>query len=123
MILPTPSGLSTGLNYYAYSNDLDYNDPDPEFDATVFKNDNYQLSGFTTDVNLMQTEDYPYASTTDCYLPGQTAASDCGQVTVVMQGYFYAAQGAGSYTISTLNSIDNGLYFWDSNTAFNAYNN
>ncbi|KAH0147946.1 hypothetical protein KCU67_g11654, partial [Aureobasidium melanogenum] len=31
--------------------------------------------------------------------------------------------GAGTYTISTPNSIDNGLYFWDYDTAFNAYSN
>ncbi|KAH0041903.1 hypothetical protein KCU78_g879, partial [Aureobasidium melanogenum] len=123
LVLPTPSGLNTGLNYYAYQNTYDYNNADPDFDATTFKTSNYQQSGFTTDINLMQTDNYPYSSTTSCYLPGQSASYDCGQVTVVMQGYFYAAQGAGTYTISTPNSIDNGLYFWDYDTAFNAYSN
>ncbi|KAG9690494.1 hypothetical protein KCU95_g12247, partial [Aureobasidium melanogenum] len=123
LVLPTPSGLSTGLNYYAYQNTYDYGNANPGFNPTTFKSSNYGQSGFTTDINLMQTQGYPYSSTTTCYLPGQSASYNCGQVTVVMQGYFYAAQGAGTYTISTPNTIDNGLYFWDYDTAFNAYSN
>jgi hypothetical protein len=123
LILPTPSGLSTGLNYYAYSNNLDYNTANPGFDATAFKNSNYQISGLTSAVDLMKTYRYPSSSSTTCYLPGQTKGIDCGQVTVVMQGYLYAAYGPGTYTIYTPNTIDNGLYVWTHDTAFNAYNN
>lgn len=123
LILPTPSGLKAGLNYYAYSNNLNYNAANPGFDATAFKNSNYQRSGLTPDVAQMKTYNYPSSSSTICYLPGQQASFDCGQVTVVMQGYFYAAYGAGAYTIYTPNTIDNGLYVWTGATAFNAYNN
>lgn len=123
LILPTPSDLSTGLNYYAYQNELDYGAEDPGFDATAFKNPFYEQYGLTTDVNLMQTYDYPYDYDTGCILPGQDNGIDCGQITVVMQGYLYAAYGAGTYTISTPDTIDNGLYVWTGATAFNAYNN
>ena len=123
VILPTPSGLSTGLNYYAYPNSYNYNNANPGFDATAFKNSNYQISGVTSNINLMKTYNYPSGSSTMCYLPGQSTSIDCGQITVVMQGYLYAAYGAGTYTIATPNTIDNGLYFWTGDVAFNAYNN
>ena len=123
LVLPTPSGLNVGLNYYAYTNAYDYNNANPGFDATAFKGPNYKISGLTSDINLMKTYGYGSSSTTACFLPGQHQPFDCGQVTVVMQGYLYAAYGAGTYTISTPNAIDNGLYFWTGENAFSAYDN
>lgn len=122
LVLPTPSGLGTGFNYYAYQHNLNYDNPNPGFDATAFDNPNYQSSGFATDVNSFKTFNYPQPGSA-CQLPGQSVQSNCGQIAIVMQGYFYAAYGAGPYTLSTPNTIDNGLYFWDYANAFDYNNN
>jgi hypothetical protein len=122
LVLPTPSGLSdTGLNYYVYNTTLNYSEDDPGFDATDFNNDGYEYSSWSVDVNTLQTDGYGWGSgETICGFDGNY---DCGYVAVVMQGYFYAANGAGDYQLSTDSNIDNALYVWTGDNAYTQYDN
>jgi len=122
LVIPTPSGLSdTGLNFYVYNTSLNYNEQDPGFDATDFNNYGYEYNSWLVDVNSLQTEGYAYGS-------GETTCDfdtdyDCGTAAVVMQGYFYAANGAGDYQLSTGGNVDNALYVWTGDVSYTDYDN
>jgi len=104
-----------------YNTSLNYNEDDPGFDATEFNNYDYEYSGFMVDVNNLQTEGYAWGTgETTC---GFDEDYDCGTVAVVMQGYFYAANGGGDYQLSTGGNVDNALYVWTGDDAYTDYDN
>ena len=112
-----PTVVADGLSWYYYSNDYNYGVADPGFDAQTFESPDYEDSGIMQDVNSFTTLDYPNGGSQCAF-----DILDCAQVTIVMQGYFYATQ-AGSYTFTTGNNIDNALYFWSGSVAYSGYSN
>lgn len=114
-----PGGLNEGLNYYYYVNTYNYSKDDPGFHAATFNSPSYLTSGFLTDVNSAETVDYPDSGTACAHDP----SFECTYATYVMQGYLYAANGTGDYTIATPKTVDNALYFWSGTKAFDSYTN
>ncbi|KAJ5717487.1 hypothetical protein N7488_003133 [Penicillium malachiteum] len=81
----------------------------------------YYTNGTTQDINF-ESEDYPSYSTILCQLLGQVSATDCGQWTVVFQGFLHATQ-TGNYTLAPTLSEDNALFFWLGEKAYSSYTN
>ncbi|KAJ5087134.1 hypothetical protein N7456_010750 [Penicillium angulare] len=130
-ILPTPSAYK-GVNYYQYLNDYFYPDGDQGcqycgyggggFETSDWNgNYSYYTNGTTQNINF-QSENYPSYSTILCQLPGQAEATDCGQWTVVFQGYLHATQ-TGNYTLDPTLAEDNALFFWLGEKAYSNYTN
>ncbi|KAJ5721817.1 uncharacterized protein N7483_009751 [Penicillium malachiteum] len=130
-ILPTPSSYK-GVNYYQYLNDYFYPDGDlgcadcgyggGGFETSDWNsNYSYYTNGTTQDINF-ESEDYPSYSTILCQLPGQASATDCGQWTVVFQGFLHATQ-TGNYTLAPTLGEDNALFFWLREKAYSSYAN
>lgn len=119
IVVPTPTSYP-GMNYYVYPNTYNYLTSNPGFNATTFNSPKYNESGVVDDVNLEHTYNYP-SSDNSCHLPGNYYGP-CGQVTIVNQGYFHAAE-SGSYTFATNSTMDNAMYVWSGDVAYDSYTN
>lgn len=124
--------LDTGVNYYQYLNDYFYPDGDQGcltcgyggggYETADWNgNYSYYTNGTTQQINF-ESENYPSYSTILCQLPGQPAATDCSQWTVVFQGYLHATQ-TGNYTLAPDLLEDNALFFWGGEKAYSSYEN
>lgn len=114
---PTP--IFNGLTYYTYTNNYDFNQVNPGYDVTTFKNTNYDYTGSVRNPPAFACSD------TSCNLPGSGTVVDYTQLTAVMQGYVYAAT-SGTYTFTTGTSgvfVDNYLGLWLGDKAYSDWTN
>ncbi|RYP42921.1 hypothetical protein DL770_011963 [Monosporascus sp. CRB-9-2] len=131
IVIPTPA-VYRGVNYFQYRNDYHYPDGSGQgcancgfgggnYDTADWNgNYSYYTNGTTENINF-QSQNYPSWDTVLCQLPGQAAPSNCGQWTVVFQGYLHATQ-FGTYTL-TAGSVDNALFWWTGQKAYSSYTN
>ena len=131
LVQPTIASFN-GLNYYTYQNNYNFNlnRASVPYDAASFTGTNYVRNGVAVRyLNNVRTSSltgtyWPDSSGTTCILPGEFQNYECSQVTVTMQGFFYAAT-AGTYKLSirgTNNFVDNLLAIWTGSKAYNKPN-
>lgn len=119
IVTPTPASYA-GVNYYAFHNEYNYNLEDPGFDATEWESNDYELSGLLQEINDEHTQNYPSGSDV-CSMPDGDF-DGCTQSTFVNQGFLHAITD-GTYVVASDNTIDNGMYVWSGDNAYNGYNN
>lgn len=122
----------SGINYYQYINGYDYNHNTNGLGGGGYDTANwngnysYYTSGLTRNIDF-ESPNWPIGPAV-CQLPGQTAATDCTQWTVVFQGFLYAIR-AGDYTVYAPTSSessrweDNSGFWWGGEKAYSSYTN
>ncbi|KAK2767607.1 hypothetical protein FQN54_003765 [Arachnomyces sp. PD_36] len=126
------SQTNPGINYYQYINSYNYNGNTDGlggggFDTADWNgNYSYYTSGLTRNIDF-ESPNWPSGPAV-CQLPGQPAATDCNQWTVVFQGFIYAKE-AGTYTVfaptpnDSPNWQDNSGFWWGGEKAYSEYAN
>ncbi|PPJ60408.1 hypothetical protein CBER1_08006 [Cercospora berteroae] len=118
VIQPTPSTYP-GLRTYEYRNNLNFNNPNPGEDVTLYNNRNFLSTGLTPNVNGISSR-----GGSNCNVPG-AGFKDCTQLSLVYQGFLYAPI-TGAYTLSVPEggvAVDNYFGVWSGPTAYASYNN
>ncbi|KAF7117602.1 hypothetical protein CNMCM5793_006694 [Aspergillus hiratsukae] len=117
---PVPTNTQLGLNWYYYYSSQNYFPGHAiTFDPQTFNSPNYNFSGYVQNVGSFATVNYPSTDKT-CNPP---VNAPCEWVCIVIQGYLWAKQGPGNYTLSSGSSTDNAFYAWHGTKAYSDYQN
>lgn len=115
-----PTNADLGLNWYYYPSPSAFQGSLP-FSAQEFNNPNYNFSGYIQNVRDFHTG--LAWSTTETNYTCSLVNADCGLVGVIFQGYLWAAQGPGNYTLSSDDNSDNAFLVWHGSNAYSNYEN
>ncbi|RDW61815.1 uncharacterized protein DSM5745_10487 [Aspergillus mulundensis] len=128
-VQPTPTSFN-GLNYYQYLNAYNYNSATTGLGGGGYStshwlgNTSYLTTGLTRNINF-ESPNWPTGAAL-CQLPGQSAATDCSQWTVVFQGFMFA-RVPGPYVVhspiasETAKWQDNAGFWWGGSKAYATY--
>ncbi|GAM36285.1 hypothetical protein TCE0_018r05260 [Talaromyces pinophilus] len=119
---PVPTNTQLGLNWYYYYSSQNYFPGHAiTFNPQTFNSPNYNFSGYVENVASFRTVAYSTSSSnTVCSLP---ANEPCAFVCIVIQGYLWAKNGPGNYTLSSSTATDNAFFAWHGTKAYSDYQN
>lgn len=118
---PVPTYTNLGLNWYYYINPYSFEGGIPAFSAQYFNNPNYNFSGYIENVGNFHTG-ATYSTTNPDFTCNIPAGEDCEYVGIIFQGYLWAADGPGKYTLSS-GPADNAFLVWHGTDAYDNYTN
>ncbi|GFF95972.1 hypothetical protein IFM47457_10638 [Aspergillus lentulus] len=115
---PVPTNTQLGLNWYYYYSSQNYFPGHAiTFDPQSFNSPKYNFSGYVQNVGSFGTVNYPSTDHT-CNPP---VNAPCTWVCIVIQGYLWAKEGPGNYTLSSGANTDNAFYAWHGTKAYSDY--
>jgi hypothetical protein len=115
---PVPTNTRLGLNWYYYYSSQNYFPGHAiTFDPQSFNSPKYNFSGYVQNVGSFGTVNYPSTDHT-CKPP---VNAPCTWVCIVIQGYLWAKEGPGNYTLSSGANTDNAFYAWHGTKAYSDY--